>query len=566
MIIIGLLIVVAAVAGYFYVNDAADVASSGDVLGNVETNTSVPETNVPNENIPTQTNAPAQVETPTQVERTPTQQTPNTQQSTATQTETTSTPQQNTTSETPVESQQTTNNTESANTASEQVRDSAEEGNATTETQTSEHAQRPKETSTEANNATTDGVNVYFAKGVNRYIKAGTSTYTFHGSNTITNSNRRRIANIILGRTKLAKNRYALIKTIENALVKRRYNANDTITFDIYKIKKEYQKINKANIGSVVYIVGKTMNMDGENVTIEIKEKENILANGTLPALEVTGEGKDEKTGSEKTSFQITPKDNFLVKKIKLQPKGYDNVKKWIKKLSKKDKDKNDKREYLWLKADKGKEKEFLKAEGKYFEAIKRAPWMIVAIDEMKKAAGAKEGKEPMYSMAKSYLRFVGNSFEPTDGQNGPWCAAYMNWCMNEAKYNHVVSGGASSLAPIAGDGLTAFKKIDEPIYGCIVVYKHTSKWKGHTGFLYGTTSGGKYILLGGNQANTIRFQDYGKEALSSSSLKKFYGFYIPKDYTITESDKLTSDDENLSVSALNNEFGVTGPGSNQTT
>lgn len=556
MIIIGLILVVA-VAAYFYVNDAADVASEGDVLGNVETNTTVPDTtvsevNVPKENIPTQTNTPAQVETPRQVE--------SVQQNTVTQTETTPLPEQNTTTETPVETQQTTDS-QATEEASDQVRDSAEEGNTTGEAQASEPDPEPNETSTEANNGTTDGVNVYFAKKTNRYIKAGESTYTFHGNNTITNSNRERIAKIILGRTELPENRYAFLKTIESALIRQNYRENDTVTFDIYEIKKEYPKINKANIGSVVYIVGETMNMDGETVTIEIKEKENLLANGTLPVLEVTGEGKDEETGSEITSFQITPQDNKLVKKIKLQPQGYDNLKNWIEKLSE-----ENKKEYLWLKADKGEKTEFLKEEGKYFEAIKRAPWMIVAIDEMKKAAGVLEGTEPMYSMAKSYLRYVGNPFEPTDSQNGPWCAAYMNWCMNEAKYNHVVTGGASSLAPIANDGLDAFKKIDDPIYGCIVVYKHTSRWKGHTGFLYGTTSGGKYILLGGNQTNTIRFQDYDKDALSSGSLKKFYGFYIPKDYTVTESDKLTSDDENLSVSALNNEFGVTGDGSNTVT
>ncbi|MGN7988888.1 hypothetical protein ACTJKC_16175 [Pedobacter sp. 22226] len=73
-------------------------------------------------------------------------------------------------------------------------------------------------------------------------------------------------------------------------------------------------------------------------------------------------------------------------------------------------------------------------------------------------------------------------------------------------------------------------KSIPEPIYGCFVVYKHKDGVHGHTGLLYSKTPKGKYILLGGNQSNSIRFSEYG-EYTSKNKQKKLYGFYIPVDY-----------------------------------
>lgn len=185
----------------------------------------------------------------------------------------------------------------------------------------------------------------------------------------------------------------------------------------------------------------------------------------------------------------------------------------------------------------------------------RRAPWMEIAIEESKKAKGCVESIEPMYSMAKSYLRFVGNKFEPTDGKRGPWCASYMNWCIDKSGFKYAKS--ASSLAPIHENYSENFKKIDEPIYGCIVVYKHVNpkKWKGHTGFLYGFDKEGDYLLLGGNQGNTINIEEYG-EYTSKSKKKKLYGFYVPIDYKITSADYITEKDRNLDIVEENKKIG----------
>ncbi|TWP22618.1 hypothetical protein ETU10_10540 [Apibacter muscae] len=210
---------------------------------------------------------------------------------------------------------------------------------------------------------------------------------------------------------------------------------------------------------------------------------------------------------------------------------------------------------------------------GKLDNALKymdgRAPWMDIAVNLAKEMKGCKEGIEPMYSNAKKFLKYCGNNFEPTDGKNGPWCAAFMNWTIGQTinpitnePYKHAKSD--ASLAPTSNSKL--YKKISEPIFGCIVVYKHISKWKGHTGFLFGKTKNRLYILLGGNQDNTIRFDSYG-EYTSKSKLKKLYGFYVPYDYTISEKDYLTESDIYEDSNSINVNFGITGGiGTGQTT
>lgn len=197
----------------------------------------------------------------------------------------------------------------------------------------------------------------------------------------------------------------------------------------------------------------------------------------------------------------------------------------------------------------------------------KRAPWMDIALAEAKAMKGCNEGVEPMYTRAKGYLKYCGNNADPTDGINGPWCAAFMNWCIGQTKkpnstspYSH--SKSASSLAPIDN---AKYKKIDSPIFGCFAVYRHSNGKKGHTGLVYGKNAKGEYILLGGNQTSSIRFSEYG-EYVDSGKKKKFYGFYIPADYAVTAADKLTNADNYANAAAINKKFGIKGKNDGSTT
>ncbi|WDF61335.1 hypothetical protein PQ462_08150 [Flavobacterium sp. KACC 22758] len=186
-----------------------------------------------------------------------------------------------------------------------------------------------------------------------------------------------------------------------------------------------------------------------------------------------------------------------------------------------------------------------------------RAPWMKIAIDMAKEMKGCTEDKEPMYGNAKKFLKYCDNASEPTDGNNGAWCAAFMNWSIKQTRndatklpYKH--KNSASSQAPLNDKN---YVKISEPIYGSIVVYR-SSNGKGHTGFLYGKTTKGEYILLGGNQDNTIRFDSYG-EYTSNSKKKKLYGFYLPADYVVSDVDKLNDNDIYDNEDMINIKYGI---------
>jgi uncharacterized protein (TIGR02594 family) len=185
---------------------------------------------------------------------------------------------------------------------------------------------------------------------------------------------------------------------------------------------------------------------------------------------------------------------------------------------------------------------------------------MEIALNEAKAMKGCDEGIEPMYSKAKAYLIFCNIKAKPTDGINGPWCAAYMNWCISKTKnsktqkpYSYVNSAG--SLSPI---GNSKYKSIPKAIYGCLVVYKATNgSGKGHTGFLYGKTKEGRFILLGGNQGDSIRFSGYGKSFTYEGVTKIFEGFYIPADYEVKDADKLKDSDIYESSAVVNKKYGI---------
>ncbi|QII71815.1 PAAR-like protein [Apibacter sp. B2966] len=257
-----------------------------------------------------------------------------------------------------------------------------------------------------------------------------------------------------------------------------------------------------------------------------------------------------EESGEEENYFWLQSKilNGYSPDhKDKPDPHGWEKRKEGLRKLK------------TWFKYDKAvcrgeKELEFINTKG-------RAPWMELAESIAKEMKGCKEGKEPMYSNAKKYLQYCGLETKPTDGENGPWCAAFMNWVIGQTinpktnmPYNHAKS--AASLAPTKDATKNNYKQISEPIYGCLVVYKHSNGSNGHTGFLMGKTKDGRYILLGGNQDDTIRFDAYG-EYTSKSKIKKLYGFYVPKDYEIKDQDKLTDNDIYESADALNIKFGI---------
>lgn len=163
----------------------------------------------------------------------------------------------------------------------------------------------------------------------------------------------------------------------------------------------------------------------------------------------------------------------------------------------------------------------------------KQAPWMLKAIAEAKTWAGKKEKVITKTENYHEELDLKG------DLSGTPWCASFVNFCLKSASVPYVAS--ASSQFPVSSK---KFVKIDEPVYGALMVLRNfveaTGKFSGsgHVTFVYGKTKDGKIAGLGGNQGDQIRVSPYKSSGVSSNfTLKgvamqqKFHAFFIPASY-----------------------------------
>ena len=187
-----------------------------------------------------------------------------------------------------------------------------------------------------------------------------------------------------------------------------------------------------------------------------------------------------------------------------------------------------------------------------------RTPWMDLAIKEAMKGKGSAENVLPMLDLSYKYIRFAkgkgGVTTAPNDSKEGAWCAAYICWTLNKSGYKiHPKGRMASQSFRYFNNKL--YRKIKKPIFGAITLYTSMKNpAHGHVGYLFGKTKNGRYILLGGNQSNRLKFADYPAQ-FGSYKLK---GFYVPIEYKIKAVDRLTPKDIYKSVKSLNVKYGIT--------
>ncbi len=185
-------------------------------------------------------------------------------------------------------------------------------------------------------------------------------------------------------------------------------------------------------------------------------------------------------------------------------------------------------------------------------DLLVRSPWMKIALEEAVKSLGTHEGKEPMLSMGYRYLKAAGNPYSPDNDDFGQWCAAFTTWVVKEANYK--IPNNTRSQHIVENEG-KLYKRISYPIFGAITVYtRRTNTKSGHVGMLFGLDKNGDYILLGGNQGDTIKFSTFGKK--KSGSLD-FNGFFVPIEYSIKSIDKLTKKDYYESDDEVNKLFKI---------
>ncbi|SMC86958.1 Peptidase family M23 [Chryseobacterium sp. YR221] len=143
--------------------------------------------------------------------------------------------------------------------------------------------------------------------------------------------------------------KYTTLEVIAAALTAEAYGKDTTnqktVTFKTFKLGVDFKKVDSAPLDDKLYLVARTMLLDGKQVTISIKEKDGIIkgsADAVLPVLEITEEQMEQKTpaggevpGTEKTEFSGTVKDNLVKIPIHLRPKSEEELKQWKDKISK---------------------------------------------------------------------------------------------------------------------------------------------------------------------------------------------------------------------------------------
>ena len=164
----------------------------------------------------------------------------------------------------------------------------------------------------------------------------------------------------------------------------------------------------------------------------------------------------------------------------------------------------------------------------------KRAPWMEIAVREAKQWAGYRESDNALKKkggkgvITDNYHANIGVVIDgKTPDLKTAWCASYVNYCLKES--NYPFTKNPSSQFPV---GNNKFIKIDQPIYGALVVYKHTNKkyGTGHIALMYAKIEDDDYAVLGGNQGESITLNAHKKVYLNGLG-SKLVGFYVPATY-----------------------------------
>lgn len=155
----------------------------------------------------------------------------------------------------------------------------------------------------------------------------------------------------------------------------------------------------------------------------------------------------------------------------------------------------------------------------------KRAPWMEVAVAQLKKWGGVKES---VIDDTINYHKEIGQGgFKSMTGDDNPWCASFVNYCLKGAGYAHSNSAGSQSFTWRGGN----FHKISGPVYGALIVYGNPAKpGQGHVAFIYCKIQGGDIAVLGGNQGDSISFNPH-KAVYVNHLHYKVMGYYVPIAY-----------------------------------
>lgn len=90
-----------------------------------------------------------------------------------------------------------------------------------------------------------------------------------------------------------------------------------------------------------------------------------------------------------------------------------------------------------------------------------------------------------------------------------PWCGAFVAFVMAKAGLSHHIP----KSFPLARSWATAGSKLNNPAYGCVVVFwrGNPKGASGHVGFVVGRDKAGNLMVLGGNQSDAVNIKPFSR-------------------------------------------------------
>ena len=154
-----------------------------------------------------------------------------------------------------------------------------------------------------------------------------------------------------------------------------------------------------------------------------------------------------------------------------------------------------------------------------------RPPWMKIAEEEARKFKGQDEA---VIEKTTNYATAIVTGQTTLVGNDHPWCAAFVNWCLCKAGVaidnpgfpdrtyargrahaffevrGPAVDKGGDKGQPLVRNPL--FVQLGAPVFGAIAMVTYPGGHGHHVGFVYSQPQPGFVVLLGGNQGSTICF------------------------------------------------------------
>lgn len=224
--------------------------------------------------------------------------------------------------------------------------------------------------------------------------------------------------------------------------------------------------------------------------------------------------------------------------------------------------------------------------QGNSAQGAEPAPWMTVAQDQARQHKGALESN---IQKKVNYHKEVGTGQASMVGTEHAWCAAFVNWCLaqagididNESFADHVAAKGRAHAffevrkekvkkgekqASLVRNPL--FIQIEQPVYGAVAMVTNPGGHGKHVGFVYSKPADNTVVLLGGNQADTVKFSDYNIAAVkpqpivvkgvktTTRGLPNHLKFFLPQGHEV-HTEALARRLGAESADALNDSFGI---------